>query len=88
MSEFTTNERFRWAARRDTKKREDRAYCLLGIFNVFIPPIYGEGDKHMSASSTKSASPRNRLTDTLLGGIRLFSVILPPWNVGKWHWPL
>ena len=29
---------------RDTKKKEDKAYCLLGIFNVFMPLIYGEGD--------------------------------------------
>jgi hypothetical protein len=34
----------RWAAKRDTKKREDKAYCLLGIFNVFLPLIYGEGE--------------------------------------------
>ncbi|KIX03312.1 uncharacterized protein Z518_06864 [Rhinocladiella mackenziei CBS 650.93] len=44
LSDFSVDERMRWAARRDTKKKEDRAYCLLGIFNVFIPLIYGEGE--------------------------------------------
>ncbi|KAK4163928.1 heterokaryon incompatibility protein-domain-containing protein [Cladorrhinum sp. PSN259] len=44
LSTFSTEERMRWAARRETKKIEDKAYCLLGIFNVFIPLIYGEGD--------------------------------------------
>ena len=44
LSNFSIEERMRWAAKRDTKKREDKAYCLLGIFNVFIPLIYGEGD--------------------------------------------
>jgi hypothetical protein len=38
------DERLRWAAKRDTKKKEDKAYCLLGIFNVFMPLIYGEED--------------------------------------------
>lgn len=44
ISTFSVEERMRWAAGRNTKKREDRAYCLFGIFNVFIPLIYGEGD--------------------------------------------
>ncbi len=35
----------RWSSRRETKRTEDRAYCLLGIFNVSMPPIYGEGDR-------------------------------------------
>ncbi|KAJ1329648.1 hypothetical protein MN608_06384 [Microdochium nivale] len=34
-----------WAARRKTTQKEDAAYCLLGIFGVNIPLIYGEGDK-------------------------------------------
>lgn len=44
LSEFTIEERMRWAEKRNTKKKEDRAYCLLGIFEVFMPLIYGEGD--------------------------------------------
>ena len=35
--------RMSWAARRDTKREEDLAYCLLGIFGVTMPMIYGEG---------------------------------------------
>lgn len=38
------DERIRWTQQRQTKKAEDRAYCLLGIFEVFMPFIYGEGD--------------------------------------------
>ncbi|KAK4222780.1 WD40-repeat-containing domain protein [Podospora fimiseda] len=30
-------------APRSTKRKEDQAYCLLGIFNVFIPLMYGKG---------------------------------------------
>ncbi|KAK4947888.1 hypothetical protein LTR10_013396 [Elasticomyces elasticus] len=44
MSDFTVEERLQWAANRKTKRREDKAYCLLGIFDVFLPLIYGEGD--------------------------------------------
>jgi hypothetical protein len=32
-----------WSANRQTTKDEDGAYCLLGIFNIFMPLIYGEG---------------------------------------------
>jgi hypothetical protein len=44
LSEFSVDERLLWAAKRETKKEEDKAYCLMGIFNVFMPPIYGEED--------------------------------------------
>ncbi|TFA97529.1 hypothetical protein CCMA1212_010730 [Trichoderma ghanense] len=36
-------QRMSWAAQRQTKRAEDIAYCLLGIFNVTMPMIYGEG---------------------------------------------
>lgn len=32
-----------WAARRQTTRVEDRAYCLLGMFNIYMPLLYGEG---------------------------------------------
>ncbi|KAJ4387021.1 hypothetical protein N0V85_007815 [Neurospora sp. IMI 360204] len=37
-------ERMLWASTRETTRPEDRAYCLLGIFEVNMPLIYGEGD--------------------------------------------
>lgn len=43
LSEFSVDERLAWALGRETQKEEDQAYCLLGIFNVFMPLIYGEG---------------------------------------------
>ncbi|EIW62948.1 HET-domain-containing protein, partial [Trametes versicolor FP-101664 SS1] len=36
--------RMSWAARRETTKPEDEAYCLLGIFGVHMQPMYGEGE--------------------------------------------
>lgn len=38
-------QRMSWAARRQTSRTEDVAYSLLGIFDVSIPLIYGEGHK-------------------------------------------
>ncbi|EME77245.1 uncharacterized protein MYCFIDRAFT_205444 [Pseudocercospora fijiensis CIRAD86] len=36
-------ERMSWAAKRKTERPEDIAYCLLGIFEVNMPLLYGEG---------------------------------------------
>jgi hypothetical protein len=46
LSEFTIDERMSWAEKRRTTVKEDKAYCLLGIFGVFMPLIYGEGEEH------------------------------------------
>jgi hypothetical protein len=40
---FPTATRMSWAAHRQTSRVEDIAYCLLGIFQVNLPMIYGEG---------------------------------------------
>lgn len=34
-----------WAARRETTQAEDVAYCLMGLFDINMPIIYGEGGK-------------------------------------------
>jgi len=36
-------QRMSWAAKRQTARAEDLAYCLLGLFDVTMPMIYGEG---------------------------------------------
>ena len=43
MSQFSVDERLSWIEHRQTKLEEDKAYSLLGIFDVHIPLIYGEG---------------------------------------------
>lgn len=37
--------RFSWASRRSTTRTEDIAYCLLGLVDVNMPLLYGEGDR-------------------------------------------
>ncbi|KAH7399589.1 heterokaryon incompatibility protein-domain-containing protein, partial [Pyrenochaeta sp. MPI-SDFR-AT-0127] len=49
LSDFSSNERLSWAEKRTTRREEDAAYCLLGIFDVHMPLIYGEGRKHALA---------------------------------------
>ncbi|KAF2831485.1 kinesin light chain 1 [Ophiobolus disseminans] len=46
LTEFSVEERTGWAAKRTTTVKEDRVYCLLGIFGVFLPLIYGEGEEY------------------------------------------
>ena len=43
LSHFSTKERMSWAEKRRTKREEDAAYCMLGIFDIHMPLIYGEG---------------------------------------------
>jgi hypothetical protein len=43
LSQFTVNERLQWKEHRETKHEEDGAYSLLGIFDVYLAPLYGEG---------------------------------------------
>jgi hypothetical protein len=43
LSRFSVDTRMSWATDRRTKREEDLAYCLLGIFDVHMSLIYGEG---------------------------------------------
>jgi hypothetical protein len=43
LSEFSIDERMSWANKCQTKREEDGAYALLGIFGIHMPLIYGEG---------------------------------------------
>lgn len=44
-SSMSVAQRMSWASNRQTTRVEDQAYSLLGIFNVSIPMLYGEGSK-------------------------------------------
>lgn len=37
--------RMSWACHRETTRKEDIAYCLMGLFDVNMPMLYGEGEK-------------------------------------------
>jgi tetratricopeptide (TPR) repeat protein len=61
LSQFDIAERLLWAARRETKVEEDAAYCLLGIFDIHMPLIYGEGQEkaldRLQRKVQKSSNP-------------------------------
>lgn len=45
MRQASISQRMSWVATRSTTRAEDLAYCLLGIFDVNMPMLYGEGDR-------------------------------------------
>jgi hypothetical protein len=46
LSGYSFENRRSWARNRDTKREEDLAYSLLGILDISIPVIYGEGKEN------------------------------------------
>lgn len=49
LAKFSVEERMSWVAKRATSEPEDKVYCLLGLFEIFLPLIYGEGEAHAAA---------------------------------------
>jgi tetratricopeptide (TPR) repeat protein len=46
LSNFSVEERFSWQNGRQTTHEEDKVYSLHGIFDIYMLPIYGEGEKN------------------------------------------
>jgi hypothetical protein len=69
MSEFTIEDRFSWVAKRQTTKAEDKAYCLLGIFQVSLPLIYGEGQPNAMRRLHKEIEELTKTTPQLSGDV-------------------
>ncbi|KAI0440518.1 HET-domain-containing protein [Xylaria telfairii] len=45
ISMFSAAEKLSWAAHREVTREEDETYCLLGMFGVNLPMLYGEGKR-------------------------------------------
>ncbi|KAH8902927.1 HET-domain-containing protein [Coniochaeta sp. PMI_546] len=45
LKEYSVAAKMSWASDRHTTRIEDTAYCLMGLFGVHLPLIYGEGSK-------------------------------------------
>jgi hypothetical protein len=45
LSAASIAKRMSWAAHRKTTRLEDIAYCLMGLFSVNMPMLYGEGSR-------------------------------------------
>lgn len=44
IGRYSVAQRMSWVANRTTTRKEDIAYCMLGIFGVNMPLLYGEGE--------------------------------------------
>jgi hypothetical protein len=60
LSSFSVEDRMSWTAQRTTTFKEDKVYCLLGIFAVFLPLIYGEGEVHAELRLREEIQKRRR----------------------------
>jgi hypothetical protein len=48
VDDYSVDERMSWAEGRTTKREEDAVYSLLGMFDIYMPLIYGEGRQRAS----------------------------------------
>lgn len=45
LAEVCVAQKMSWAAGRTSIRVEDNSYCLLGIFDLHMPLLYGEEEK-------------------------------------------
>ncbi|KAH8650313.1 hypothetical protein BGZ60DRAFT_473956 [Tricladium varicosporioides] len=65
LSQFNIEDRLLWAGTRQTTREEDRAYSMLGICDVYMPLIYGEGEKNAFRRLRKELGLDNDLLHSL-----------------------
>jgi hypothetical protein len=76
LSQFSVDERLKWAKNRHTTRAEDWAYCLFGIFEISMPLIYGEGRERAAYRLMKEINERSSTEN------REISMCLPKFGVG------
>ena len=72
LPKFSIEERISWASQRSTKRDEDGAYSLLGIFDVSMPLIYGEGREKAFKRLQKEIEESSKG-----GSIRIYHKMVP-----------
>ncbi|KAK4656868.1 HNWD NOD-like receptor pc15 [Podospora pseudocomata] len=65
LSDFSFDVRMSWIKHRSTTREEDRAYCLLGIFNVQMRLLYGEGEERAFERLREEISKHDRCLSSL-----------------------
>jgi hypothetical protein len=71
LSEKPVAQKMSWSADRKTTRVEDLAYCLLGIFDVNMPLLYGERQKSF-----------RRLQEEIIKSTADYSIFAWMWPVG------
>lgn len=62
LPEIPVAKKMSWAATRQTTRTEDIAYCLLGLFDINMPMIYGEGERAFIRLQEEIAKETNDLS--------------------------
>jgi hypothetical protein len=70
---YSVSEKMTWAADRNTARIEDRAYCLMGLFDINMPLLYGEGDGAFQRLQKEIMSLADQIS-----GLRLLNVETNP----------
>lgn len=78
LSDFRIEERLSWAAKRQTKREEDAAYSLLGLFDLHIPLIYGEGKSNAITRLLHEIERRRKGAEELC--------VAHSSGTGQWQW--
>lgn len=92
LSHFSIDERMSWAANRTTRRPEDKIYSLLGIFDIHMEAIYGEGEHHASRRLLRELegySENHQLSELLRNQLRVspfpkqpkIPLVNPVWTV-------
>ncbi|KAI0198834.1 kinesin light chain 1 [Astrocystis sublimbata] len=61
--DFSVDERLEWCRGRMTRRPEDIAYCMLGLFNVHMSLIYGEGKDNAFRRLQEEVNWRQRISN-------------------------
>ena len=75
---YNFEQRRSWMKGRLTTRREDAVYCQLGIFGVFMPLIYGEGDHAMVRLEEAIEAKQRRVLDQAATGGGMYANARPP----------
>jgi len=73
ISSATVAQRMDWASKRMTTRGEDMSYCLLGLFGINIPLLYGEGSERAFF----------RLQEAIVRDPTVFDVTLLAWDIAR-----
>jgi hypothetical protein len=85
LRSFCVAVRMSWAANRQTTRPEDKAYCLLGMFDVNMPMIYGEGEKAFRRLQEEIIRQDNDLTIFAWAGDAPLGLLAPSPNLFASH---
>ncbi|KAH6710686.1 heterokaryon incompatibility protein-domain-containing protein [Leptodontidium sp. MPI-SDFR-AT-0119] len=76
-------EKMAWVSNRNTTRKEDQAYCLLGIFDISMTWIYGEGDKAFRRLEKKIEESANVMQTSSSKRLKTTHDELPGFDFGQ-----